>query len=87
MLPDSSVAIADFKPDADCDASVIEAFAKTARAFQREATGLLPLRTRLRLNHPWFGPLGGRQWLTLAAAHHRIHRRQARKIVAMLGTT
>ncbi len=85
--PHHDIRIADFKPDRDCGAETIEAFQEMAREFQSAVHGLLPLRTTARLAHPWFGPLDARGWTALAAAHHRIHRRQARKIVAVLGVT
>lgn len=86
-VPHGELQLADFKPDLDCGAETIEAFQETARTFQSDVHGLLPLRTTARFAHPWFGPLDARGWTALAAAHHRIHRRQARKIVAVLGVT
>ena len=77
--------LADFKPEPDAGVETVEAFQNTARRFQSEVLNLLPLRTGARFPHPWFGPLDSRRWVALAAAHHRIHRRQARKIVTTLG--
>lgn len=85
--PLSEIAIADFKPDPDADVGVLETFQETAREFQRDVLALMPIHSKTRFEHPWFGPLNARQWIMLAAAHHRIHRRQAHKIVTVQGTT
>ncbi len=84
-VPLRPVAIADFKPDQDADSSAIETFQAVARDFQQKVFSLIPLRTMARFPHPWFGPLDAHGWTALAAAHHRVHRKQARKIVAVLG--
>ena len=85
--PLSGIAIADFKPNPDADVGVLDTFQETARGFQRDVLELMPIRSRARFGHPWFGALDARQWIMLAAAHHRIHRRQAHKIVTVLGLT
>ncbi len=86
-VPQREIAIAEFKPDPDSGAETIDQFQMTARKFQSTVHDLMPLRTVARFSHPWFGPLDARDWTALAAAHHRIHRRQARKIVTVLGIT
>jgi hypothetical protein len=44
------------------------------------------LKTALRYEHPWFGPLDAFGWHALAAGHIRIHREQIERIVAKLRT-
>lgn len=86
-VPPGQITIAELKPDQNAGAETIEVFEETARKFQSVVYDLIPLRTPARFDHPWFGPLDAHGWTALAAAHHRIHRRQARKIVAVLGVT
>ena len=75
-----------FKPDHDCGADSIDEFRDIVLEFQRLIEGKAPLRRgHPKFPHPWFGILDSHQWLCLAGFHHRIHRKQARKIAAMLG--
>lgn len=85
--PHFDITIAEFKPDPDADARVLDTFQKMARGFQRDVLDLMPIRSRARFEHPWFGALNAQQWIMLAAAHHRIHRRQVHKIATVRGLT
>lgn len=41
-------------------------------------------RSRARYVHPWFGPLGAKQWACFAPFHQAIHLKQARTIRRLL---
>ena len=91
IVPKGEVDIALYKPDSDVGVDVFERFRETNRKYVELIESLLGSRKRLpshpRFPHPWFGELNAHQWHCLAAAHQTIHRRQAQKIVAMLGVT
>ncbi len=78
------VSVADVKPRPGCGPEVMEEFSRAAREFL-ERTGKIPdLRTPLRQDHPWFGPLDAAAWHRLAALHHGLHRRQIERILSGL---
>ncbi len=83
--PLGDVSIADYKPDPDVGWDVIDQFERLIDEYQDFMSTRPSLRTQLRYRHPWFGPLDGHGWLCLAAMHHRIHRKQAKKIIALMG--
>lgn len=83
--PFGEVAIADYKPDLDVDAGVIDEFLETNRRYRNFVVSHKPLRTSIQHYHPWFGFLDGHQWHCLAAVHQRIHSRQIQKILTMHG--
>ena len=85
--PFDEVSIADFKPDPDVGMDVIDQFELLIKEYQEFMSTRPSLRTQLRYRHPWFGPLDGHGWLCLAAMHHKVHRKQAKKIVALMGVT
>ena len=75
-----------YKPDQDCGADIIDEFRDLIFEFKETVEVKCPLsRGTPRFAHPWFGSLDAHQWLCLSAYHHRLHRKQARKIAAMLG--
>jgi hypothetical protein len=85
ITPRGEIEIAWYKPDADCGAETMDEFRHLIGEFCRTISSQFPLRGTPRFAHPWFGPQDAHGWLCLAAFHHRIHRKQARKIAAMLG--
>ena len=85
LEPQDQVSLADFKPDPNCDVSVISDFEVINLQFDKLIDELAPLKRRTSYPHPWFGYLTAHHWACLAAVHMRIHRRQAKKIVAMQG--
>ncbi len=85
ITPRGEVDISFYKPDADCGAEVIGEFRDLVWEFQSQVQSKMPLRGTPAFRHPWFGPLDAHGWCCLAALHQRIHRKQARKIAAMLG--
>lgn len=87
IVPGGEVNIASYKPDPDCGAEMVDRFRDDVWDFDGEIRQRLPLRGTPRFDHPWFGPLDAHSWLSLAAVHQRIHRKQARKIITLLGQT
>ncbi len=85
IAPLGEISIADYKPDADVGLEVIDDFRRLAVDYGHFVRSNIKLATDLRFPHPWFGPLDGHQWHCLAAVHQRIHRKQAQKIMALLG--
>ena len=85
VIPRGEVDVAIYKPDPDCGAETIEIFRDTVLEYRQFVESAGSLRGTPRLPHPWFGPLDAHQWHCLAGFHHRIHRKQARKVAAMLG--
>lgn len=91
IIPRGSVDIAMYKPADDVGYDVLERYQDLTDEYVMAIEGLLESRGNLhsvaRYRHPWFGPLTAHQWHVLSALHQRIHRRQMKKLVAMLGVT
>ncbi len=83
--PQIDVSIADLKPPEMVDRLVVEDFQLLNQEIEAFVNNQEDLRTEETHPHPWFGELHGHLWLCLAAAHQRIHRRQCRKILTMIG--
>lgn len=79
------VKIADYKPNPQVGLPIIDRFHNICSQYQQAIESHGRLRGTGTVAHPWFGPLNAHGWHCLAAVHMRIHRRQARKISAMLG--
>jgi hypothetical protein len=84
-VPSRKASTADVKPDPKVDASVEAAFASSCENYLRVERSIDALRTPLRYEHPWFGPLDAAGWHALAAGHLAIHRRQLENILKGLG--
>ncbi|SRR5581483_3065065 len=82
--PDRKVSTAAVKPPPVTDPAVIQRFTETTDRYGRILPGLPSLRTAVRLDHPWFGPLDAHGWHCMAAIHHEIHLQQIRRIIAGL---
>ena len=80
-----------YKPSPDVGFDVIERYRQLCSDYVGNIESLIKsrgsLKSSVRFAHPWFGPLDAHQWHCLVAIHQRIHRRQAHKIIAMLGVT
>lgn len=87
LKPVGSITIDDFQPDPAADWSTIDQFRDTSDRYLAEVAQHDSLNSFARFDHPWFGSLNAHQWHCLAAMHMIVHRRQARKIVALLGIT
>jgi hypothetical protein len=77
--------IAAYRPDQDVGAEVIEQFRAVNQRYWAFVKSHQLLRSALRHEHPWFGPLDGHGWHVFASAHQNIHRRQIFKILATTG--
>lgn len=78
------VRIADVKPTADAGQEQLASLEHALMAYQEKVASIKNLYTSRRHAHPWFGPLDGHGWHTLAALHTMIHRRQLDAIVHIL---
>jgi hypothetical protein len=91
VVPKGEIELAFYKPDADVDDSVFTRFDELNQNYVARVERILESNRRLPTHptfpHPWFGALNAHQWNLLAAVHQKIHRRQAQKIIAMLGVT
>lgn len=70
------VRIADVKPSPDAGQEQLKFLDEALQTYIDRVAGVENLHTAARHAHPWFGPLDGHGWHTLAALHTMIHRRQ-----------
>ena len=70
------VRIADVKPSPDAGREQLECLGEALQTYIDRISAIENLHTVARHSHPWFGPLDGHGWHTLAALHTMIHRRQ-----------
>lgn len=75
------VRIADVKPDPKVGYEQLELLEAALQNYIDRVAAIENLHTQGRHAHPWFGPLNGHGWHTLAALHTMIHRRQLEAIV------
>lgn len=91
VVPRGEIDISLYKPSSEIGFEVIEEFCKLNDEYVRTIEGLLGNRGNLstaeRFAHPWFGRLNAHQWHVLAAVHQRTHRKQAQRMIAVLGVT
>ena len=91
VVPDFPAEIKNYKPSRDVGFDVIERYRQMSSDYVGNIESLMKsrgsLRTSVRFAHPWFGMLDAHQWHCLVGVHQRVHRRQAQKIIAMLGVT
>ena len=83
-IPPGKVATAAVKPNPNVTATVVAEFEKSCDHLITAVAPVPDLKTKLRHEHPWFGPLDAFGWLALSAGHLRIHREQIERIVALL---
>ncbi len=76
-------------PEESVGTEVHSQFVQVNRLYCNQVQSLLdragPMQSEARFRHPWFGHLNARQWHAFALFHVWVHRRQAQKIVAMMG--
>jgi hypothetical protein len=82
--PPGKVSTAAVKPSASVTSAVLPEFEKSCDNLLDAAATVPNLKTKLRHEHPWFGPLDAFGWLALAAGHIAIHREQIERILAAL---
>lgn len=91
IVPRGEIDVALYKPTDDVGYDVLDRFRELNRQYVQTINRILESRGNLstseRYKHPWFGDLSAKQWNFLATLHMRIHRRQIKKIIAMLGVT
>ena len=91
VVPGFPAEIKNYKPSRDVGFDVIERYRQMSSDYVGNIESLIKsrgsLRTSVRYAHPWFGMLDAHQWHCLVGVHQRVHRRQAQKIIAMLGVT
>ncbi|MFT7629672.1 MAG: hypothetical protein ACI87E_000675 [Mariniblastus sp.] len=89
--PRGNLDLQDYKPGEDVTCGSLTGFKALDWTYFESIDELLESRgnlaTSTRYRHPWFGRLDAHQWHCLAAAHLAVHRRQAQKLIAMLGVT
>ncbi len=79
-IPPGRASTAAVKPSPEAGAETEAAYEASAGRFLDTVAGLPELRTGLRYEHPWFGPLDAAGWHALAALHLGIHRSQIAEI-------
>jgi hypothetical protein len=82
--PPGKADTATVKPSPEAGAEVEAAYEESCDAFLSIVAKIPDLKTALRYEHPWFGPLDAAGWQALAAMHLGIHRRQIEAIRAGL---
>ena len=85
VVPRGEIDTADYKPDPASGAEMIDQFRDMSWDFDGAIRKLMPLRGTPGFTHPWFGSFNAHDWLCFAAFHQAIHRKQAFKILALLG--
>ncbi len=89
VVPHGEIDISLYKPDPDVGHEVFDRFNAVHDRYVSSLERLFENRKSLLRHptfaHPWFGELSAHQWHVLAAIHQWIHRRQANKIITMLG--
>jgi hypothetical protein len=83
--PSVKVDTANLKPKGGRGQARKEDFHEFLQQFHSDLPDFKPDRqSGLRHYYPWLGDLTAKQWLTLAAMHQRLHRRQAESIASRL---
>jgi hypothetical protein len=83
-IPPGKVSTAAVKPGPNVTANVVAEFEKSCDNLLTAVAAIPDLKTKLRHDHPWFGPLDAFAWLALSAGHLRLHRQQIERIVERL---
>lgn len=74
-----------YTPDEDVGWDVVEKLDQRVRQYVDFVGDQQRLRSRLAFRHPWLGLMNAHQWHHWTAAHVRIHRRHAMKILSVAG--
>ncbi|MBX3384801.1 MAG: DinB family protein [Phycisphaeraceae bacterium] len=83
--PIGRVSTAAVKPSEDTSPDVVPEYESSCENLLALVSARADLRTPLRHDHPWFGPLDAAGWLAMAAMHMGIHRVQIARILAARG--
>lgn len=76
--------IAEVKPISNAGQEQLAQVEQALAAYLERIATIKGLHTVRRHAHPWFGPLDGHGWHTLAAVHTMIHRRQLESVVRII---
>lgn len=79
-VPQRKASTAAAKPSVDSGPSVIAAYEASCENLLAVVAASSELRTPVKFDHPWFGPLNAAGWHTIAAIHMGIHRAQIIRI-------
>lgn len=80
VIPPGKASTAAVKPNPDVTAAVLDEYEKSCDALLAAVAAVPDLNTKVRYEHPWFGPLNASEWHTMAGGHLGIHRRQLERI-------
>jgi hypothetical protein len=79
--PEGVASTAAVKPSAGVTGEVVAAYESSCDDLLATVAAVDDLKTKVRYDHPWFGPLDASQWHAMAGSHMRIHRVQIERIV------
>ena len=80
-IPERAASTAAVKPDPSADASALKGFQTSCKLVERAAAQIPDLKTSVKYEHPWFGPLDAAGWYFIAGFHMQLHREQIKKII------
>jgi hypothetical protein len=83
MVPPGQASTAAVKPRPDVTGAVVAEYEQSCDAFLVQAA-VADLKTSVRFEHPWFGPLDALGWCAMAGSHMGLHRVQIERIIAGL---
>lgn len=84
QVPARRADTATVKPSPEAAIGAVDDFALSCNLIERCAAQLTDLRTEVRYDHPWFGPLDAAGWYFVAGFHLGLHRKQIEKIIRHL---
>lgn len=80
-VPPGKASTAAVKPSTMVTASVEAEYERSCDGVLAAITEAADLKTELRFEHPWFGPLDAFGWAAMAGTHMSIHRAQIQSIL------
>lgn len=80
-VPEGQASTAAVKPDPLVTSAIEVDYEKSCDFLLSVIAKAGELKTTLRYNHPWFGPLNAFEWLALASMHLSIHKSQVKAIL------
>ena len=81
IVPPGEASTAAVKPTAALTTSVVADYEAACDELVATVAAVSELKTRVRFNHPWFGPLDALGWHALASGHMGLHRVQIERIL------
>ena len=81
VTPPGRSSTAAVKPSPDATASVARDYEESCDALSKTVAAIPELKTTVKYQHPWFGPLDASGWHALAGSHMGIHRVQIERII------